>query len=313
MTSTTAQGRDTAAVALPQRRPSVRPRRPGESRTAPYLYLLPGLIAYTLFAIVPILHTGVLSFFDWDGLTAPVWVGIDNYTNLISDPVIQGALIHSALYIVFFSFIPIVVGLILVTAMTRSRIRGIAAFRTVLFLPYTLALVVVAVAWRWMFESTGSINSLLDLLGLGSLVRPWLGDFFWALPAVGVMGAWAWYGLAMVLFLAGAQRIPRELYDAARVDGAGVIREFFTVTLPGLRYEVSVTLTLTVIFALRNFDLVWVTTKGGPGYATTTPALVMYQDAFQSGQVGLGAALGVLITVVILTVSIIIQRWFERG
>jgi raffinose/stachyose/melibiose transport system permease protein len=309
MTSTTLEGtRASATVASKTQR-----RRPGESGRAPYLYLVPGLVAYTLFAVIPILHTGVLSFFEWDGLTDPTWVGIDNYLNLVNDPVLQGALIHSVIYIFFYAFLPIVIGLLLVTAMTRTRIRGLPAFRTLLFLPYTLALVVVAVSWRWMFESAGSIDSLLTAVGLESLIRPWLGDFFWALPAVGVMGAWAWYGLAMVLFLAGAQRIPRDLYDAARADGAGVISEFLAVTLPGLRYEISVTLTLTVIFALRNFDLVWVTTKGGPGYSTTTPALLMYQDAFQSGQVGLGAALGVMITVLILVTAVVIQRWFERG
>ena len=266
MTSATIDSQQTPIATAARVARKTQHRRPGESRRAPYLYLLPGLIAYTAFAIIPILHTGALSFFDWDGLTAPTWVGLDNYVNLITDPVLQQALIHSVLYIFFYAFLPIVIGLVLVTAMTRTRIRGLAVFRTVLFLPYTLALVVVAVSWRWMFESSGSINSLLTAVGLESLIRPWLGDFFWALPALGVMGAWAWYGLAMVLFLAGAQRIPRDLYDAVRVDGAGVMSEFFAVTLPGLRYEVSVTLTLTVIFALRNFDLVWVTTKGGPGY-----------------------------------------------
>jgi raffinose/stachyose/melibiose transport system permease protein len=291
-----------------------RPRpkgKPGDSERVAYLFLLPGLIAYTAFAIVPIIHTGVLSFFEWDGLTDPTWIGLDNYVEVISSPVFQESLVHSLIFIVFYSVLPVMIGLLLVAALTRSRVRGLGAFRTVLFLPYTLALVVVAVAWRWMFDQHGTIASLLDLIGLSSLIRPWLGDFFWALPALGITGAWVWYGLAMVLFLAGAQRIPRDLYDAARVDGAGAVREFFAVTLPGLRNELVVVITLTVIFALRNFDLVFVTTRGGPGRSTTTPALLMYLSAFQEGQVGQGAAIAVILTVLILVATVIVQRLFE--
>lgn len=293
-----------------------RPRpegKPGDSERVAYLFLLPGLIAYTAFAIVPIIHTGILSFFEWDGLTDPIWIGLDNYAEVISSPVFQESLVHSLIFIVFYSFLPVTIGLLLVAALTRSRVRGLGVFRTVLFLPYTLALVVVAVAWRWMFDQHGTIASMLDLIGLSSLIRPWLGDFFWALPALGITGAWVWYGLAMVLFLAGAQRIPRDLYDAARVDGAGAVREFLAVTLPGLRNELVVVITLTVIFALRNFDLVFVTTRGGPGRSTTTPALLMYLSAFQEGQVGQGAAIAVILTVLILVATVIVQRLFERA
>ena len=115
--------------------------------------------------------------------------------------------------------------------------------------------------------------------------KAWLGDFFWAMPAVGVIGAWVNFGFVLVLLLAGAQRIPRDLYDQAQVDGAGIWWEFRSVTLPGLRYELSVGLTMTVIFALRMFDLPLMTTRGGPGYSTTTPSLSMYQSVFGNGQV----------------------------
>ena len=287
--------------------------KPGESPVTAYLFLLPALVAYTLFAIVPIVHTVVVSFFQWDGVTPAIWVGLDNFTSVLGDPLFQQALLNAVLFVPFYTALPLAIGLLLVVAMTRSRIRGRTVFRTLLFLPYTLSLVVVAVAWGWMFDAHGTIDTLLNAVGLGSLIRPWLGDFTLALPSLGVMGAWVWYGLAMVLFLAGVQRIPRDLYDAARIDGAGPFRELLAVTLPSLKYELSVIITLTILSALRNFDLVYVATRGGPGNSTLTPALLMYEDAFQYGQLGAGAAIAVILTALSLTAIIIVQRLFERG
>jgi raffinose/stachyose/melibiose transport system permease protein len=154
-----------------------------------------------------------------------------------------------------------------------------------------IALVVVAVVWRRIYEPTG-----------------WLGDFTLALPAIGLVGTWVAFGLALVLLLAGVQRIPRSLYDAARVDGAGPVREFFAVTLPNVRGELAVALTLTTITALRNFDLVYVTTGGGPGNATTVPALEVYRRAFGGGEVGAAAAVGVCLAAVIFVLALAINR-----
>ena len=161
--------------------------------------------------------------------------------------------------------LPIVIGLLLAAAMSRARVRGLALFRTILFLPQVIALVVVAVMWRMIYEPDGGLLNRAWRVGLGGLAQDWLGDFSLALPSVGLIGTWVMYGLAMVLFTAGVQKIPQSLYDAARMDGAGPVREFFAVTLPGLRGEIAVALTLTTIEALRNFDLVYITTGGGPG------------------------------------------------
>jgi raffinose/stachyose/melibiose transport system permease protein len=193
-------------------------------------------------------------------------------------------------------------------------VRGLAAFRTILFLPQVVALVVVAVMWRMIYAPDGGlINEALRAVGLGALAQNWLGDFNLALPAVGLIGTWVMYGLAMVLFTAGVQKIPQSLYDAARVDGAGPVREFFAVTLPGLRGEVAVALTLTTIAALRNFDLVYITTGGGPGNSTTVPAYEVYRRAFESGEVGGAAAIGVCLAAVIFVLAFSINRFAERG
>ena len=149
-------------------------------------------------------------------------------------------------------------------------------------------------------------------VGLGSLVRPWLGDFTWALPSIGVIGTWFTFGLCMVLFVAGVQKIPHELYDAARVDGAGAVREFFAVTLPGLRNEVLVAFVLTTINALRSFDIIYNTTSGGPGNKTIVPSMYMYQNAFLFNRVGYAAAIATLLALVIFILAAIMLRVGDR-
>jgi raffinose/stachyose/melibiose transport system permease protein len=164
----------------------------------------------------------------------------------------------------------------------------------------------------WIYGQNGPINEGLRAIGLGGLARSWLGDFNLALPAVGLIGTWVMFGLCMVLFLAGIQKIPQSLYEAARVDGAGRMREFFAVTLPALRGELAVALTLTTIMALRTFDLVYVATSGGPGSSTTVPSWLVYQNAFATGRVGLAAAVAVVLTVIIFAVAFLITRLVDR-
>lgn len=301
---------------------ALRPRKPGAAKLAPpgeprrvgYLYLLPAFLVYAAFVLWPLGRAVWLSFHEWDGLLPKTWVGLDNYRELVESGPLRSAYGHALVLIGFYSVIPVALGLVLVAALARARIRGQAAFRTILFLPQVIPMVVVAVVWRMIYEPTdGSLNELLRALGLDSLQRPWLGDFTFALPAVGVIGTWVMSGLALVLFMAGVQRIPQSLYDAARVDGAGPIREFFAVTLPNLRGEIAVALTLTTIAALRNFDLVYITTQGGPGNSTSVPAFEVYNRAFQTGRIGSAAAIGVTLALIIFAISFAITWIADRG
>jgi raffinose/stachyose/melibiose transport system permease protein len=293
---------------------SARAVSPGEPRRVAYLYLLPGLAVFGAFVLAPLLHTAWIALFEWDGVTAGEWVGLDNFSALFTEPELRTAFGHALVLLIFYSLAPVAIGLMLAAAMARTRVRGLTAFRTVLFLPQVIALVVVAVMWRMIYAPDGGlINESLRAIGLGGLAQNWLGDFNLALPAVGLIATWVMYGLAMVLFTAGVQKIPPSLYDAARVDGAGPVREFLAVTLPGLRGEIAVALTLTTIAALRNFDLVYVTTGGGPGDATTVPAFEVYDRAFQSGQVGGAAAIGICLAAVIFALSFAINRFADRG
>ncbi len=309
-TSTTSSqsGEQTPALANRLRtRPSGRVRRRRRWDLVGYLFIAPALLVYILFALTPVGETVWYSLFEWDGIGPSTWVGIQNYVHLFQNDQIPSAVLHSCVLLIFYSWIPAAIGLVLAGMITRIRVRWLTGFRALLFLPQILSSVVVAVAWRGLFAYNGPVNAFLRLVGLGSLARPWLGDFSTALPSVGVIGTWVEFGLCMMLFLAGAQRIPRELYEAARIDGAGAVREFLVVTVPSLRAELRVVLLLTTIFALRNFDIIWNTTQGGPGSQTTVPSVYVYQDAFVSHKVGAAAAFAVVLTLFILVVVSVVQ------
>lgn len=288
-----------------------RKRAPGEPRAVGYLYLLPALALYAVFLLVPFGQTVWLSLLHWDGLSAAGWAGLGNYRGLLADPTLRAPFVHALVLLLFYAALPVAVGLLLTAALSRFRVRGMTFFRTVLFLPQVLAMVVVGVAWRSILAPDGLLNDVLRSVGLDFLAHSWLGDYDLALPAVGTIGTWVESGLCLVLFLAGAQRIPRELYEAARVDGAGAVREFLAVTLPGLRAEIAVALTLTIVAGLRNFDLIYITTSGGPGEATSVPAYEVYHRAFETGEVGSAAAMGVGLTALIFALSVVVARLVE--
>lgn len=287
---------------------------PGEPRRVAYLYVAPALAAFAAFALFPMVHSFWLSFFDWDGVTQATWVGLDNYESIMTDGAVRAAFEHAFVLVAFYTVIPIILGLVLAACIGRARVRGTTAFRTLLFVPQIIPAVVVAVVWRMIYiPDEGTLNETLRAVGLGALANSWLGDFTLALPSIGMVGAWVEFGLCMVLFIAGLQKIPANLYEAARIDGAGPIREFFLVTLPGLRNELVVAVVLTVTGALRTFDLVFLTTRGGPGTATTVPAFLVYDLAFRKNQVGAAAAIGVVLAVVIFALSWLVIRLGERG
>ena len=271
-----------------------------------YVYLAPALIVYSLFLLVPFFHSVYLSLCTWDGISKPEFVGLANYRAALSSPDVREALRHAAVLIMFYAILTTAVAMVLVGIMGSMRVRGMSGYRALLFLPYIITPVVIGVVWRWLLSPNGPVNGILRAIGLGRFTRAWLADFHWALPSVGLIGTWMLYGLVIVLLLAAVQRIPEELFEAARLDGAGPVREFFAITLPGVRQELVVVLVLAVTAALRNFDLIYVTTQGGPGTSTQVLPWMVYQHAFQIGDIGLAAAMGVLLTLLILVLTSLI-------
>jgi len=293
----------------------VKYRYPGESRWKGWWYVLPALTVYLLFTFLPILETIRTSFYQWDGFSQQkTWIGFANYLEIFSDPKFHNALRNNLVFVIFYSIIPILIGLFLASLLSRRPIPGFAFFRTALFLPQVISMVVVGVVWRWMFNPTsGPINIALNWLGLRRFAISWLGDFTWALPAVGSIGTWVQYGFCMILFLAGMQRIQEEYYEAASLDGANALKQFLHITVPGLRSEIAVALVTTIIAALRVFDLVYTTTRGGPGESTMVTGFLIYRSAFMLNRIGYAAALATVLTLIILIISLLIRRYQRHG
>ncbi|MEP7293807.1 MAG: sugar ABC transporter permease [Chloroflexota bacterium] len=284
----------------------------GSGRQA-YLFILPGLLIYAIFVLVPIFSTVRYSFYDWTGFSPPSYIGMENYSELLHDPDVWRAISNNAFFIIFYTIIPILIGLFLTSLLTRGKLRGMALFRTGLFIPQVMSPVVVGIIWRWLFTLDGPINQLFVNLGLTSWARPWLGDFVYARYAVGFVGSWVEYGLCMVLFMAGVQSINEELYDAAKVFGANAWQQFRFVTVPGLRQQILVAFILTFIAALRVFDLVFVLTNGGPGKTTIVTSYLVYDETFQKNRAGYGAAIAVTLALVIIVVSATVNWLQVRG
>ncbi|QIK68172.1 sugar ABC transporter permease [Nocardioides sp. HDW12B] len=283
-------------------------RAPGEPRLVAYAYVAPALLVFGLFLLAPLAYAVQLSFFEWDGLGLGTWVGLDNYVAVLTDPELRAPFLHALVLVVFFSLVPVTLGLVLAALMTRSRVRGAGFFRTVIFLPQVVALTVVAVVWRQIYAPTGPLNDALRLVGLDGFARGWLGDADWVLVAIGLVGTWVGTGLCTVLFLAGLAKVGRELYEAARLDGAGFWTELRSISLPAVRGELAVALTLTMVAALRTFDLVYVMTAGGPGNASRVPSYEVYDRAIQEGDVGTGITVALVLTALILLATWLVNR-----
>jgi raffinose/stachyose/melibiose transport system permease protein len=306
-------------VELPDARPVGRPvstvrsrARRGRLRTpgwVGWLYVAPALLVYAVFVLRPLLLTIEYSLFSWDGIGPSTWVGLDNYKRVFTDPDLVKTIANAFKLIVFFSAIPVVLGLAIASTIRQIATSRLAlAARTVVFLPQVIPLVAAGIAWSWMLSSTGIVNQVLKAIGLGGLTHDWLGDFSTALPAVGVIGAWVLLGLCTLLLLAGMSKIDPALYEAARMDGAGPFREFRHITLPSLRQEIGVCVTVTVIAALASFDIVYISTQGGPGNTTMVPGLEIYYLAFSEREVGLASALSVVLIALVLVCITPIQR-----
>lgn len=302
---------ETGAAAFhprPRRRATAR-RRAWRRSTGAYLLVVPAALFYIVFVLRPILLTGQYSFYDWDGITAATWVGLANYVEVFSDPTLVGAILNAFELIVYFSFIPVLLGLFaanVIRSIAASRMAVVA--RTVLFLPQIIPLVAAGIMWTWQLSTNGLVNQLLELVGLGGIARAWLGDTTTALPAVGVIGAWVQLGLCLLLLLAGMTKIDPSLYEAARIDGAGPIREFFSITLPSLRQEIAVCVTITVISALASFDIIYISTQGGPASSTLVPGLQIYYLAFFERHIGTASALAVVLMALVLIIVLPLQR-----
>ena len=273
------------------------------------LWVAPAFAMYAVFVLYPMLQSVQYSFYDWDGIGPSKPAGLDNWKAIFTRPELLHSVEHAFILIFFYTVLPVGLGLVAASLIRELRPSAFnTTARVVLFIPQVLPLVAAGIAWTWMYSSNGLVNQVLRAVGLEAHTRAWLGDFTFALPAVGVIGVWVMLGFCTVLLLSGIGKIDPALYEAARLDGAGRISEFFAVTLPGLRRELVVCTTFTMIAALASFDIIQISTQGGPGYQTMVPGVQIYRLTFLQQHVGQASALAVFLAALVLVVIWPIQR-----
>jgi raffinose/stachyose/melibiose transport system permease protein len=278
--------------------------------------VLPGVALLIATHYVPVFAGGAYAFTDWGGLSATAhWIGLDNFREILKDPIARGALVHTLELAGAFVVIVNVVGLGLALALNRT-LKTRFLLRSIFFLPSVVAPLAMAFIWRYIFDYGGALNQLLAAVGEKGWQRPWLGDPGLALWTVLVVMVWQYSGLVMVLYLAGLQGVSDELMEAAVVDGASGWRRFRKIVLPLLAPAITVSITLTTITGLRVFDQVLALTGGGPAYASETLATQVYQQIFVNGRFAYGSALAfvlaALVAVLAITQALVLRRREER-
>lgn len=271
------------------------------------LFLLPALALYVFFVIYPVVQSLRFSLFDWNGLEAlDNFIGLDNFARAFSDPLFIDALIHNGIIILLSLTlqIPAALGLAI---LLNQRIKGRAMLRTIFFAPYILAEVVVGVVWRQILRPAGLLDQVLTGIGAEELIQEWLANPDIVLYSLFFVISWAYFGFHMVLMLAGLQQIPTELGEAAAIDGASAWQTFRHVTLPLLAPTIRVSMFLSIVGALQLFDLVWVTTQGGPIGASSTLATYLYEQ-FRKGLWGYASAVSIVIFLLCLVFALLYQR-----
>jgi len=270
-----------------------------------WAFALPALIFYVWFLVAPAIQSLVLSFTDWDGLS-PTYalVGLKNYLFMLTDPIVHTAVRNNLIWTAVTITVPVIQGLLLAVFL-NGHVYGKSLIRTIFYTPAVLPLVSVGSIWGWLYNPQyGAINEVLRAIGLGGLAQPWLGQDATALAAVIVPAIWLRTGFPMLLYLAALQGIPKELYEAATVDGANRWQQFWNITMPGLVQAHLIVVALSLIDSFKVFDLIYVMTYGGPGTATQVFGTYMYSNVFQYYRAGYGMALAVSITIVAIIVSI---------
>ena len=271
--------------------------------TPPWWFALPAMVLFVFVVLVPSARGVYYAFTDWDGLDPDFsFIGLGNFATMLGDPDAMQAIWHTLLIAVAITIIQNGLGLLLALGV-NGAIKSRNVLRVFLFAPAVITPIVTAYLWRNLLGPAGAVNSLLGAVGLGSWQQDWLGDPQLALWSVVTVIVWQFAGYSMVIFLAGLQAVPREIYEAADMDGAGPVRRFWSVTRPLLAPAFTVNLMLSIIGGIKLFDQVYALTGGGPGHATDTMSTLIYKDAFTLGEFGYSIALAVVLTVIVAVAS----------
>jgi len=276
----------------------------------PYLFLLPALCFVGLFLVYPAVNTFVISFAQWNGISKPLWIGLGNFANMVQDPAFWVAFKNTVFWVVGSLLIPVLLGLI--AALLISMLPGERVLKVMLFLPYALSGVVIAIMWSYMYSLHGAFNAILKLVGLGQIVKPWLQTVPANTLAMIITYGWRMTGTNMVLFSIGMQAIPEEPLEAAYIEGASSWQTMTKVILPMMASTTAVVVVMAIINGLNAFDIVWVMTQGGPYRSSATLAVNMYREAFVVFKFGLGAANAVVLSLLVLGAAVFYLRVIFR-
>lgn len=276
-------------------------------------FLLPTILLFATFVVYPIVFNVQASTLRWDGVNTGEFVGFDNYLALIQDPTFHKALINSGWWILLTIVPQAAIGLTLAWTLNK-RLRGRNVYRAVFFLPAVLSPVVVGIVWQRLLDPfSGTVAQIGRATGIEVLTRAWLSDPSTAIFAVIVINIWMWSGFSMLFYLAGLQLLDRSVLEAARIDGAGGWQLIQRIVLPLLKPTHLSLLLLGIIGSLKTFELVWVTTEGGPNHATELLPTYLFKQAFQLQSVGYGSTISVVLLVVAIGSSLTMMRTFGSG
>lgn len=276
------------------------------------LFLAPTVIGLGLFTFLPILASVVLAFFSWDIITPPRFVGLENFADIAADPTIRVSFLNTIGFVVVAVTLQLAVALVL-AVLVNTRMPGLlkSFFRSVLFFPLVLSAASVSIIMGYLFnENFGLVNHILNLLGMADV--PWLTSTHGAMIVVILVYVWQNFGFSFLLFLGGLSSIPKEVYEAAQVDGATGWKQFWRITFPLVSPTTLVASVMAIISALQIFDQPYVLTRGGPGDSTRTAVMVIYESAFKQLEFGRASAIGIVLTVVIMLVTAIQFRLSRR-
>lgn len=275
-----------------------------------FFYVLPSFILLLLFSLVPLFMTGYFSFTEYSVLKEPVWIGFDNYINMLKDPFFKPAIRNTVIYTIL--TVPFQTLLSLVIAnMLASRFRGRMGnfFKSVLFIPVISSMVLVGTVWKFMLATEGGIiNNILAVVGMGKI--NWLGRYNLALVSVSIVAIWKNVGYFLVIYYAGLMDVPKNLYEAARVDGASAFQQFCYISVPCLKPITYLVITLGTIWSFQVFDLVYTMTGGGPGTATITMVMSIYQAGFKQYKMGYASAIAFVLLFIVIFISILQKKVF---
>jgi multiple sugar transport system permease protein len=271
-----------------------------------YLFILPNFLGVTVFLLFPVLFALYMSLQNWDGVTTPQFIGLDNFRNIFADQIFWRAFKNTVVYTVLTVPTGIVLSLA-VASLLNQRVRGLFMFRAAMFVPVVTSALAVAVVWKWIFDyNNGLINDVLSLLGFNQI--PWLSDPAWAMIGLAMIGVWQGFGLTTVILLAALQNVPVSLLEAASIDGAGAWRRFRSITLPLIVPAILFVSITSFIASFQVFAQAYYMTNGGPDYGTTVLNLLIFQRAFQQNRFGEASALAYILFAVIFVVTILQLR-----